>query len=161
MSAKEGKANPKEQSEGKGKAQVEQALPTELQNSQEREDSHGQCVQYGNNSYLIQKQGGGKNEPILSKEIELLKLVNNFETCIKEILTKLNNSEYIQQNLGREILQVKESQKTIIGLESVNKDNILSLTQISARIESKVTLINQPDDNSISFITKQLRELRI
>ncbi|MBW0499438.1 hypothetical protein O181_039153 [Austropuccinia psidii MF-1] len=33
--------------------------------------------------------------------------------------------------------------------------------QICARVESKFTLLNQPDDNYISFITKQLRELRI
>ncbi|MBW0578022.1 hypothetical protein O181_117737 [Austropuccinia psidii MF-1] len=32
---------------------------------------------------------------------------------------------------------------------------------ICARIESKVTLLNQPDDDPISFMTKQLRELRI
>ncbi|MBW0586640.1 hypothetical protein O181_126355 [Austropuccinia psidii MF-1] len=63
--------------------------------------------------------------------------------------------------MGNEILQVKYSQKTIIGLENVNKDNILSLMQICARIESKVTLLNQPDDNSISFINRQLKELRI
>ncbi|MBW0500867.1 hypothetical protein O181_040582 [Austropuccinia psidii MF-1] len=33
--------------------------------------------------------------------------------------------------------------------------------RICARIESKVTLLNQPDDNYISFITRQLKELRI
>ncbi|MBW0531695.1 hypothetical protein O181_071410 [Austropuccinia psidii MF-1] len=46
-SAKQGQESPKEQSEGKekGKIQVEQALPTELQNSQKGEDRHGQCVQ--------------------------------------------------------------------------------------------------------------------
>ncbi|MBW0501600.1 hypothetical protein O181_041315 [Austropuccinia psidii MF-1] len=84
-SAKKGQENPKEQAEGqeKGKAQVEQALPTELQNSQEREDSHGQCVQYGKNSDGIQKQGGGNNEPILFKEIEHLKLVSHFKTFNK------------------------------------------------------------------------------
>ncbi|MBW0501590.1 hypothetical protein O181_041305 [Austropuccinia psidii MF-1] len=49
----------------------------------------------------------------------------------------------------------------MIGLESVKKDNILSLTQISAIIESKVNLLTQPDNNSISFITRQLKELRI
>ncbi|MBW0515565.1 hypothetical protein O181_055280 [Austropuccinia psidii MF-1] len=32
---------------------------------------------------------------------------------------------------------------------------------ICERIESKVTLLHQPDDNSISFITKQSKELRI
>ncbi|MBW0554827.1 hypothetical protein O181_094542 [Austropuccinia psidii MF-1] len=105
-STKKGKENPKEQSEGqakgkgKGKAQVEQALPTELQNYQKREDSHGQCIQYGKNSDGIQKQQEGKKNPILSKEIDLVKL-------------------------------------------------------------STVTLLNQPDDIFISFITKQLRELRI
>ncbi|MBW0515420.1 hypothetical protein O181_055135 [Austropuccinia psidii MF-1] len=163
-SAKKGQANAKEQSEGqakgkgKGKTQVEKALPTELQNSQEREDRHGQCFQYGKKSDGIQKQEGGKIEPIISKEIDLVKLVTCFETCNKEILAKLDNFEYIQQKLGREILQVKESQKTIIGLENINKDNILSLTQICERIESKVTLLNQPNDNSISFITRQLKE---
>ncbi|MBW0527229.1 hypothetical protein O181_066944 [Austropuccinia psidii MF-1] len=135
-SAKQRQANPKEQSEGqakgkvKGKIQVEQALPTELQNSQEREDIHEQCVQYGKKSDEIQKQGGVKIEPIFSKEVELVKLVTHFETCNKEILAKLNNFEYIQQKLGREIMQVKESQTTIVHLENLNKSNILSLTQI-------------------------------
>ncbi|MBW0486119.1 hypothetical protein O181_025834 [Austropuccinia psidii MF-1] len=73
----------------------------------------------------------------------------------------LNNSQYIQQKLGGAVLQVKDSQKTIIGLESINKDNILSLMQNCATIESKVPLLNQPDDNSISFITKKLIELKI
>ncbi|MBW0575153.1 hypothetical protein O181_114868 [Austropuccinia psidii MF-1] len=49
----------------------------------------------------------------------------------------------------------------MIGLENTNKDNILSLMQICARIESKATLLNKPDDNSISFIARQLKELRI
>ncbi|MBW0534863.1 hypothetical protein O181_074578 [Austropuccinia psidii MF-1] len=49
----------------------------------------------------------------------------------------------------------------MIGIEKINKDNILSLTQICARIESKATLLNKPDDNSIYFITRQLKELRI
>ncbi|MBW0578199.1 hypothetical protein O181_117914 [Austropuccinia psidii MF-1] len=143
-SAKQGQASPKEKSEGqakgkgKGKIQVEQALRTELQNPQEVEDSHGQCVQYFKHSDGIQKQGGGKSEPIISKEPDLVKL-----------------------KLGIQILQVKESQKTIIGLENVNKDNILSLTQICARIESKATLLDEADDNSIYFITRQLKELII
>ncbi|MBW0571481.1 hypothetical protein O181_111196 [Austropuccinia psidii MF-1] len=73
-SAKQAQANPKDQQEGqakgkgKGKAQVDQALPAELQDSQEREDSHGQCVQYGKNSNGIQKQGRGKIEPIFYKK---------------------------------------------------------------------------------------------
>ncbi|MBW0565953.1 hypothetical protein O181_105668 [Austropuccinia psidii MF-1] len=140
---------------------MEQALPTELQNPKERKDSHGQCVQYGKNSDGIQKQGGGKIEPIFPKEIDLVKLVTQFESCNKEIMTKFKTFEYIQQKLGNEILQVKDQQKTIIGLENVNKDNIVSLTQICERIGSKATLLNQPDDKSISLITGQLRELKL
>ncbi|MBW0560569.1 hypothetical protein O181_100284 [Austropuccinia psidii MF-1] len=83
-SAKQAQANPKDQSEGqakgkgKGKGQVEKALPSELQNSQEREDSHGQCVQYGKNSDGIQKKGRGKIEPIFPKEIDLVKPLTQF-----------------------------------------------------------------------------------
>ncbi|MBW0561899.1 hypothetical protein O181_101614 [Austropuccinia psidii MF-1] len=83
--AKQAQANPKDQSEGKQKAQVEQALLTELQDSQESEESHGQCVQYGKNSDGIQKQGGGKIEPIFSKEVDLLKLVNQMKTFHKKL----------------------------------------------------------------------------
>ncbi|MBW0579195.1 hypothetical protein O181_118910 [Austropuccinia psidii MF-1] len=88
-SAKQGQENTKEKSEGqakgKGKAQVEQALPAELQDSQQREDSHRQCAQYGKNSDGIQKQGVGKIEPIISKEVDLVKLETHFKTCNKEI----------------------------------------------------------------------------
>ncbi|MBW0510121.1 hypothetical protein O181_049836 [Austropuccinia psidii MF-1] len=98
---------------------------------------------------------------MFSKEVDLLKLVNQLETCNKEIITKLKKFEYIQQKVGNEILQIKESQKTINGLEKVNKYNILSLMQICAKIVSKVTLLTQPDHNSISVITRQLKELRI
>ncbi|MBW0510810.1 hypothetical protein O181_050525 [Austropuccinia psidii MF-1] len=166
-SAKQVQENPKEQSEGqakgkgKGKIQVEQALPKELQNYQQGEDSHRQCVQYGKNSDGIQKQGGEKIEPIIYIEVDLLKLSTHFETCNKEILENVNNFGYIQKRFGREIVQVKELQKTMIGLENINKNNILSLTQICGRIESKVTLLNRPDDNCISFIARQLKELRI
>ncbi|MBW0549544.1 hypothetical protein O181_089259 [Austropuccinia psidii MF-1] len=68
---RQGQASPKVQSEGqekgkgKGRIQLEQALPTEVQHSKERKDTHGQCVQYGKKSDGIQKEGGGKSEPIL------------------------------------------------------------------------------------------------
>ncbi|MBW0563506.1 hypothetical protein O181_103221 [Austropuccinia psidii MF-1] len=96
-SAKQGEGNPKEKAEGKekGKTQVEQGLPTELQNPEEREDSNGQCAQYGKIFDGTQKQGGGNIEPIISKEVDLVKIVTHFETCNKEILAKLNNFEYI------------------------------------------------------------------
>ncbi|MBW0591730.1 hypothetical protein O181_131445 [Austropuccinia psidii MF-1] len=121
-SAQQAKANPKDQSQGqaKGKAQMEQALPAELQGSQQREDSHVQCAQYGKNSDGIQKQGRANIEPIVSKEVERVKPLTHFEACDKEIITKLKKFEYLQQKLGNEILQVKESQKKMIDLENIN-----------------------------------------
>ncbi|MBW0554986.1 hypothetical protein O181_094701 [Austropuccinia psidii MF-1] len=133
-SAKQSQENPKDQPGGKGKAQVKQSLPTELQDSQEREDSYGKCLQYGKSSDGIQEQGRKKIELIFLKEVDLLKLVNQIETCNKEIITNLKTFSYIQHKFGNEILQVKESQKTIIGLENFNKENMLSLAQICARI---------------------------
>ncbi|MBW0564423.1 hypothetical protein O181_104138 [Austropuccinia psidii MF-1] len=78
--SKQGQDIPKQQSDeqekgkGKGKSQVERALVTELHNYKKREDSHGHCVQYSQSSDGIKKQGGGKNEKIFSKEIDLVKL---------------------------------------------------------------------------------------
>ncbi|MBW0581779.1 hypothetical protein O181_121494, partial [Austropuccinia psidii MF-1] len=72
--AKQAQENPKDKSEGqakgkgKGKAQVEQALRSELQSSQEREDSHVQCVQYSKNSAGIQQQGRGKIDQYFPKK---------------------------------------------------------------------------------------------
>ncbi|MBW0525542.1 hypothetical protein O181_065257 [Austropuccinia psidii MF-1] len=91
--AKQAQTNPKDQAEGQGKAQVEQALPTELQDSKEREDGHGHCVQYGKNSDGIQKKGRGKIEPIFFKPL------SQIETCNKGIITKFKTFEHIQQKL--------------------------------------------------------------
>ncbi|MBW0591526.1 hypothetical protein O181_131241, partial [Austropuccinia psidii MF-1] len=121
-SAKQAQANPNDQPEGKakGKSQVEQALPTELQDSQEREDCHGQCVQYGKKSDGIQKQGRGKIEPIFSKEVDLVNFVNQIETCNKEIITKPQTFEYIKQKLGTEIVRC--------GYETLIKNQVLFLS---------------------------------
>ncbi|MBW0464978.1 hypothetical protein O181_004693 [Austropuccinia psidii MF-1] len=43
--------SPKEKPQVKGKFQVEQTLPSGLQNSKERKDIHGECVQYGKKFY--------------------------------------------------------------------------------------------------------------
>ncbi|MBW0525258.1 hypothetical protein O181_064973 [Austropuccinia psidii MF-1] len=60
-------------------------------------------------------------------------------------------------NMARTLMEFKNKEEE----RSCKSYNILSLTQICARIEYKVTLLNKPDDNSISFITRQLKDLRI
>ncbi|MBW0574737.1 hypothetical protein O181_114452, partial [Austropuccinia psidii MF-1] len=107
-SAKQVQENPKDQSEGKakgkgkGKAQVEQALPSELQNSQEREDTHKQCVQYGKNSEGIQKQGRGKIEPMFSKEVDLVKLLKELRIQVQNLENSTgHNAALFQEQLEK------------------------------------------------------------
>ncbi|MBW0566474.1 hypothetical protein O181_106189 [Austropuccinia psidii MF-1] len=69
-------------------------------------------------------------------------------------------------NMERTLMEFKKKEEERLNQSfqrnrSCENYNILSLTQICARIESKVTLLNQSDDNSISFITRKLKELRI
>ncbi|MBW0547633.1 hypothetical protein O181_087348 [Austropuccinia psidii MF-1] len=132
-SAKQAQGNPKDQPEGqakgkgKSKAQVEQGLPAELQDSQEREDSHGQCFQYGKNSDGIQKQERGNIEPIFSKEVDLLKLT--FKR-IKNTSSKLgsstgNNAAPFQEQLEKSdkaTLELKEDIQSIINNISLKND---------------------------------------
>ncbi|MBW0558351.1 hypothetical protein O181_098066 [Austropuccinia psidii MF-1] len=65
QSAKYRQESPKEQPEKqeKGKVQVEKALPSELQDSEERKESHGKCVQYGKNFEGIEN----KEEKIINQ----------------------------------------------------------------------------------------------
>ncbi|MBW0583164.1 hypothetical protein O181_122879 [Austropuccinia psidii MF-1] len=51
----------------------------------------------------FKKQGRGKIEPIFPKEIDLVRLVTQFESCNKEIMTNFKIFEYIQQKLDNEI----------------------------------------------------------
>ncbi|MBW0548011.1 hypothetical protein O181_087726 [Austropuccinia psidii MF-1] len=98
------------------KPQVEQALPTELQDSQERGDSHGQCAQYGKNSNGIQKQGRGKIEPIISKEVDL---VQNLENSTR------NNAALFQEQLKKSDkarLELKEDIQSSINNISLKND---------------------------------------
>ncbi|MBW0462822.1 hypothetical protein O181_002537 [Austropuccinia psidii MF-1] len=66
-SAKKEKKSPKDQPEGKskgnlkGKVQVEQTLPSKLQNSKEMKYRHGECVQYYKEFDGIKSQGGENN----------------------------------------------------------------------------------------------------
>ncbi|MBW0550149.1 hypothetical protein O181_089864 [Austropuccinia psidii MF-1] len=116
-SAKQGQENPKEKSKGKGKIHVEQALPTELQNPQEGEDSHVQCVQYGKNSDGIQKHEGGKIEQIISKEVDLVKL--NLETSTGR------NAALFQEQLEKRDkarLELKEDIQSSINNISLKND---------------------------------------
>ncbi|MBW0591648.1 hypothetical protein O181_131363, partial [Austropuccinia psidii MF-1] len=125
-------SKPKDQSEGqakgkgKVKAQVEQALPTELQNSKERKDSHGQCVQYGKNSDGIQKQGGGKIEPIFPKEIDLVKLLRELKLQVQNLENSTGHNAALFQE------QLEKSDKARLEL----KENIQSsINDISLKNE--------------------------
>ncbi|MBW0514709.1 hypothetical protein O181_054424 [Austropuccinia psidii MF-1] len=144
--------NPKDQPEGKskgkaqGNAQMGQALPEESQDSQEREDSHGKCIQYGKNSYGIQKQGRGKIEPIFSKEVDLLYLKAEI---IKNKSSKLGKLNWAQRSsfprtIGKSYkarLKLKENIQSIIDNVSLKNELPKQSTPIRDR-----NLLNLNDD---------------
>ncbi|MBW0551849.1 hypothetical protein O181_091564, partial [Austropuccinia psidii MF-1] len=100
--SKQAQSNPKEQPDGKVKDQVKQALPTELQYSQEREESHGQCVQYGKNSDGIQKQGRGKIEQIFSEEVDLVKQLKELRIQVQNLENSIaHNAALFQEQLEK------------------------------------------------------------
>ncbi|MBW0512637.1 hypothetical protein O181_052352 [Austropuccinia psidii MF-1] len=55
--------------EGKSQSQSAQTLPTGVQDPQIGAFSHGQCLQYGQNSHGIHIQSAGKDEKDLSMQI--------------------------------------------------------------------------------------------
>ncbi|MBW0484580.1 hypothetical protein O181_024295 [Austropuccinia psidii MF-1] len=55
--------------QGQRQSQLEQTLPTREQDPQIGAFSHGQCLQYGQNSYGIQSQRAGKDEQEFSTQI--------------------------------------------------------------------------------------------
>ncbi|MBW0530201.1 hypothetical protein O181_069916 [Austropuccinia psidii MF-1] len=127
--------------------------PTPKRNQKGKQKARGKEKSKWNKTYP-------QNYRIPKKEKTAMANVFNIARTLMEFKNK-EEQRLNQLFPKKEILQVKESQKTIIGLENVNEDSIYSLTQIWARIDSKLTLLNQPDDNSISFITRQLKELII
>ncbi|MBW0593323.1 hypothetical protein O181_133038 [Austropuccinia psidii MF-1] len=54
---------------GKRQSQLAQTLPTRVQDSQIGAFSHGQCVQYGQDSHGIYSQGAGKDEQNISMQM--------------------------------------------------------------------------------------------
>ncbi|MBW0489414.1 hypothetical protein O181_029129 [Austropuccinia psidii MF-1] len=72
--SKKRQGSPNNQQIGKGKLQMEQALSSELQDLKERKGGNWRHIQYGKKLDEVQKQGGGKKELILPKEIYFTKL---------------------------------------------------------------------------------------
>ncbi|MBW0549222.1 hypothetical protein O181_088937 [Austropuccinia psidii MF-1] len=128
-SAKQAQESPKDQPEGqakgkgKGKAQVEKGLPTELQDCQEREESHGQFVQYGKNSDGIQKEVRGNIEPIFSKEVDLVKLLKELRIQVQNLANSTGHNAALFQE------QLEKSHKARIDLKEdiQSSSNNLSL----------------------------------
>ncbi|MBW0483848.1 hypothetical protein O181_023563 [Austropuccinia psidii MF-1] len=91
-------------SSGKGerKSQLAQTLPKRVQNSQIGAFSHGNCIQYGQNSYGMHSEGAGKDEQDFSTKIiakvRYKKYIinvkfNQIQTELKKFTSHINDSK--------------------------------------------------------------------
>ncbi|MBW0548506.1 hypothetical protein O181_088221 [Austropuccinia psidii MF-1] len=142
--------------QGQRQSQLAQTLPTGVQDSQIGAFSHGQCLQYGEDSYGIQNQGEGKDEQNLSteiiQEINLVKTSINVE--IGKIYAKLTKMTLEINDLKNNDKHFSEMHKSVIA-------KVELLTNTCDRIESKYHVQDdEMEDFSTRNINDQLRGLK-
>ncbi|MBW0542371.1 hypothetical protein O181_082086 [Austropuccinia psidii MF-1] len=117
---------------GKRQSQLEQTLPTRVQDSQIGAFSCGQCVQYGKDSHGIYSQGAGKDEQNISTQI------------IDEIHFVQSNSDVkigkLDANLTKITLDINDKQSSEMHKSVITKLELL--TNTCDRIESKYQVQN-------------------
>ncbi|MBW0573563.1 hypothetical protein O181_113278 [Austropuccinia psidii MF-1] len=117
---------------GKRKSQLAQTLPTRVQDPQIGAFSHGQCLQYGQDSYGIHSQGEGKDEQNLFteiiQEIHFVKTIINLE--VGKIDAKLTK-------MTLEINDLKNNDKNSAEMHKSVISKLESLTNTCDRIKSK------------------------
>ncbi|MBW0525110.1 hypothetical protein O181_064825 [Austropuccinia psidii MF-1] len=140
----------------KDKPKVPQTLPTRVQDSQIGAFSHGQCVQYGQDSYGIYSQGAGKDEQNISTQIidEIHFVQSNIDVNIGNLDAKLTQITLDINDLKKNDKQSAEKHKSVITTLKI-------LTNTCDRIESKYQAqIDKMEDLSILNINDQLKILK-
>ncbi|MBW0566972.1 hypothetical protein O181_106687 [Austropuccinia psidii MF-1] len=142
--------------QGQRKSQLAQTLPTRVQDSQIGAFSHGQCVQYGQDSHGIYSQGAGKDEQNISTQItdEIHFVQSNIDVKIGKLDAKLTRITLDINDLKKNDKQSAEIHKSVI-------TTLELLTNTCDRIESKYQAqIDEMEDLSILNINDQLKILK-
>ncbi|MBW0553880.1 hypothetical protein O181_093595 [Austropuccinia psidii MF-1] len=133
---------------GQRQSQLAQTLPTRVQDPQIGAFSHGQCLQYGQESYGIHSQGAGKGEKNLSTEIiqEIHFVKTSIYLEIGKIDAKLTKMTLDINDLKKNDKHSAEMHKSVIAKMEL-------LTNTYDRIESKSHV---QDDEMEGFSTRNI-----
>ncbi|MBW0554028.1 hypothetical protein O181_093743 [Austropuccinia psidii MF-1] len=137
-------------------SQLAQTLPTRVQDCPIGAFSRGQCVQYGQDSYVIYSQGAGKDEQNISTQIidEIHFFQSNIDVNIGKLDAKLTKITLDINDLKKNGKQSSEMHKSAI-------TTLELLTNTCDRIESKYQSQNdEMEDLSILNINDQLQILK-
>ncbi|MBW0502110.1 hypothetical protein O181_041825 [Austropuccinia psidii MF-1] len=143
---------------GKGKRQrkLEQTLPTRVLDPQIGAFSHGQCLQYGQDSYGIHIQRAGKDEQESSTQI--LQEIQFFKSSINVELGKFDAK---LNRITSDISELKRNDKNYTEWYKLTNVKLDSITSTYEIIESKCQAQNdEMEDISIWNISDQLRILK-
>ncbi|MBW0579723.1 hypothetical protein O181_119438 [Austropuccinia psidii MF-1] len=133
---------------GHRQSKLAQTLPTRGQGSQIGAFSHGQCLQYGQDSYGIHSQGAGKDEQNLSMEI--IQEINFFRISINVEIGKI---EAKLPKMTLEINDLKKNDKHSAEMHKYVIAKLELLTNTCDRIESKYHV---QDDEMEVFSTRKI-----
>ncbi|MBW0533002.1 hypothetical protein O181_072717 [Austropuccinia psidii MF-1] len=143
---------------GKGQRQskLEQTLPTRVQDPQLGAFSHGQCLQYGQDSYGIHRKRAGKDLNAFSTQIidEIQFFKSSIDVEIGQFYAKFNK-------ITSDISELKQNDKKYIEWYKLKNVRLDSIINTCDRIESKFQAQNdEMEDLSILNINYQLRILK-
>ncbi|MBW0514801.1 hypothetical protein O181_054516 [Austropuccinia psidii MF-1] len=142
--------------QGQRQSQLAQTLPTRVQDPQIEAFSHGQCLQYDQDSHGINSQGAVKDEQNLSAEIiqEIHFVKTSINVEIGKIVAKLTKMTLDINDLKKNDKNSSEMHKSVIAKLELP-------TNTCDRIESKYHVQDDEMENvSTRNINDQLRVLR-
>ncbi|MBW0524019.1 hypothetical protein O181_063734 [Austropuccinia psidii MF-1] len=143
---------------GKGKRQskLAQTLPTRLQDPQIGAFSHGQCLQYGQDSYEICSQREGKDEQDFSMQI-----IDEIKFVKSSIDGELGKFDENLNKITSDISELKRNDKNYTEWYKLTDVKLDSITSTCDRIQSKFQAQNNEMEYlSILHINDQLRILK-
>ncbi|MBW0522735.1 hypothetical protein O181_062450 [Austropuccinia psidii MF-1] len=142
--------------QGQRQSQLAQTLPTMIQGPQIGAFSHGQCLQYGQNSHGIYFQSEGKNEKDLytKKMQEIIFLKSSIDLELGKFNAKLNK-------IISDLSELERNDKTYTEWYKLTNIRIYSITSTCDIIESKCQVQeDEIGDISILHINEQPAILR-
>ncbi|MBW0582790.1 hypothetical protein O181_122505 [Austropuccinia psidii MF-1] len=123
--------------QGQRQSKFAQTLPTRVQDPQIGAFSHGQCLQYGQDSYGIHSQRAGKDEQDFYTQI--IDEINFFKSSID---VELGKFEAKLNKIISDMSELKRNDKTYTEWYQLTNVRLDSTTKTCDRIESKCQVKN-------------------